>query len=292
MTHAIADHTCAPTPPSWPASLSLHLRRGGDRTRLQHCAHSGPLRVQRLLYPEGADCAHALLLHPPGGIAGGDQLSIGVELQAGAQALLTTPGAAKWYHGQRGAAQQKVQLRIAAGACLEWLPQESILFNGSRVEQSTSIELDDNAALFGWDIVQLGRMAADAHWLEGTWQQRLQLKRRGHLCWLEQARLSADDPLRRSPLGLAGHPVFACAFMASPLLEQDVQGALSAARTAAVRFALPCGISWLEAPTRLLLIRALAPRSDLVRNLLETLWNSLRPWLAGRHAHRPRIWDT
>ncbi len=278
--------------PNWPARLALSFARSSTSTRLRACEHVGPLRVQRLLYPEGRDCAHALILHPPGGTAGGDELDVRLDLAAEARVLATTPGAGKWYHGERGVARQDVHLQVADGACLEWLPQEAILFDGARVRQRMQIDLAADAAMFGWDIVQLGRLAAGERWSTGHWSQMLELRRAGDLCWLEQAELAANDRLRDSPLGLAGQPVFATAWATSPALSASIGDALDAARTASVRFSPRCGITWLPAPANLLLLRALGSDCAVVRELLEEIWGALRPWVAGRAAQRPRIWNT
>jgi len=280
-------------PPPWHASLQLRFATDDPAcTRLVHNRHRGPLRVQRVLYPEGPDLAHVLVLHPPGGIAGGDQLDLDIRLEAGAKVLLTTPGASKWYHGERAGARQSMVLKLAADACLEWLPQEAILFDGADASQEMHIDLDPSATLFSWDIVQWGRIAAAVQWQRGRWRQRLLLRRDDRERWREVADLAANDPLRDSPLGLAGYPVMATAWAAAPTLAAHQAELVEALRERAARFSLPCGISWLPAPTELLLIRALGPTGELVRALLETLWNVLRPAVIGRSAHRPRIWDT
>ncbi len=278
---------------AWSARLELRFARRGNTTEAVHRNHRGPLRVQRMLYPEGAGCCHALLLHPPGGIAGGDRLEIDVHMETGARALLTTPGAAKWYRaGDAAPAQQSLHLTVADDACLEWLPQESILFDGAKVIQSCQITLAPRAAMFGWDIVQLGRLAAGERWNQGFWQQRLALSRGDRPVWLEQAYLDAHDPLRDSPLRLASHPVFAAAWACSPRLSAQHADALAAARATASRFDLPCGISWLGAPADLLVIRALGASGHTVRELFEALWHTLRPWSSGMPPQRPRIWST
>lgn len=294
VAQALPMHAAgASGPPPWQASLQLQLGVGAlGCTRLVHNRHRGPLRVQRVLYPEGPEVAHILMLHPPGGIAGGDQLELSIAVDTGASALLTTPGASKWYHGERAGARQTVHLKVAAGACLEWLPQEAILFDGADASQDIQIDLDATATLFGWDIVQLGRIAAAEQWLRGRWHQRMVLRRDGRERWREVADLAANDRLRDSPLGLAGYPVMATAWAIAPTLAGRQAELVEALRERAAQFALPCGISWLPAPTELLLIRALGPSGELVRALLEGLWDALRPTLIGRDAHRPRIWDT
>ena len=280
-------------PPAWHARLDLEFARDPRAcTHLVRNRFEGPLRVQKLLYPEGAGVAHALLLHPPGGVAGGDVLEIGLDLANGAEVLATTPGATKWYHGERGGAEQSATLRLGADACLEWLPQESILFDGADARQSLRIELDPAARMFGWDIVQLGRIAAGEPWQRGRWRQRVQLLRAGRERWREQVTLSATDPLRDSPLGLAGHPVMATAWAAAPDLRAEVETLLGALRERAAHFPLPCGISWLGAPAELLMIRVLGHDCATVRALLEALWAALRPTVNGRNPCQPRIWNT
>lgn len=280
-------------PPAWHARLDLGFARHRPAcTHLVRNRFEGPLRVQKLLYPEDAGIAHALLLHPPGGLAGGDQLEIALDLTDGAEVLATTPGATKWYHGERGAARQSTTLRLGADACLEWLPQESILFDGAEALQALRIELDPGARMFGWDIVQFGRIAAGEQWLRGRWCQRVQLLRAGRERWREQLALGATDPLRDSPLGLAGHPVMATAWASAPALRDQVDDLLDELRERAAEVALPCGISWLGAPADVLLVRALGHDCAAVRALLESLWALLRPAVAHRNPCQPRIWNT
>ncbi len=286
------------TPGYWPARLELRFARRGDGTAAVLRRHVGPLRVQRMFYPEGPRCCHALLLHPPAGIAGGDRLAIEVVVEAASHALLTTPGATKWYRtGNADEARQDLTLSVADDACLEWLPQESILFDGARAVQWTDISLEPRAAMFGWDIVQLGRLAAGEHWLHGSWRQQLILRRGGKLVWRERAELDAAAAARASVLALAGHDVFATAWACSPRLTTDVAAALAAARATVAAHdleaqGLACGISWLSAPAELLIIRVLAHDAQTLRGLLEALWHTLRPWVAGIPAVRPRIWHT
>lgn len=280
-------------PPAWHAELSLAYARDFQGcTRLVRNLHRGPLRVQKVLYPEGAAVAHTLLLHPPGGLAGRDQLAIDIDLGGDTNVLATTPGATKWYHGERGCARQSITLKVAAHACLEWLPQEAILFDGADAEQSLRVDLHPQACMFGWDIVQFGRVAAAEAWRRGRWRQRVQLLREGRERWREQVDLGAADPLRESPLGLAGHPVLATAWAAAPDLRDGGDDLITPLRECAAQFPVACGISWLPAPTELLMIRVLGRDCAPVRALLEALWMRLRPAVNGRPPCKPRIWDT
>lgn len=287
-----ADSQPDPIAP-WRAELALRVARDATGcTHLVHNRHTGPLRVQRLLYPQGREHAHALLLHPPGGIAGSDQLSIDVQVDAGARLLCTTPGASKWYHGERGEALQQLRLKVADGAVLEWLPQESILYSGAIARMSTEIDLSVGARAFGWDILQLGRIAAGERFQSGRWRQHLSLTRAGVECWRERLDMDAQHPLLSSPLGLAGHAICATAWACAPALADGIEDLLCSLRACAATYAPACGISWLPAPVEVLQIRVLGDASDLVRALLEALWATLRPHVAECPAQRPRIWST
>ena len=152
--------TARATPSGWEAHLELEFRREAARTVLSTRRHTGPLRVQKALYPEGADVCQAIVVHPPGGIVGGDSLAIDVDVGTGAHAQLTTPGATKWYRSAGSVARAETALRVAAGAVLEWLPQEAMLFDGARASIALRVDLAPGARFIGWDVICLGRTAS------------------------------------------------------------------------------------------------------------------------------------
>ena len=115
----------------WQATLELGFRADDERTWLARRRHSGPLLVQRSFYPEDARLCQMVIVHPPGGVAGGDELAIDIVAEERAGVQLTTPGAGKWYRGFGRHARQTVRIAVAAGAMCEWLPQESIIFDGA-----------------------------------------------------------------------------------------------------------------------------------------------------------------
>lgn len=268
---------------TWQAALALDYRLQDGRTVLAR-RHSGPLQVQKALYPEGARLAHTLLIHPPGGIAGGDALAIDVAVAPGAQALITTPGATRWYKANGRRAFQRVALRVQGGA--EWLPQEAIVFDRADVHSEIDIELADDAAMLGWDIVALGRAASGESFAQGSFAQTIRLRQGGRLHWVERTRLAGGDALLDSPIGLASKAVFGCLWAAGPLWS-DAQLEL-------LRERLPADAAPVTrlAP-RLLLARALGATAQAVRRTLEAAWRELRPLtFAGRVAAPPRIWAT
>ncbi|WP_349615881.1 urease accessory protein UreD [Azotobacter salinestris] len=268
--------------PAWHAELDLAYARAGDATRPVRRRHAGPLRVQKHLYPEGPQVCQHILVHPPGGIAGGDRLEIAAAVGSGAWAQLTSPGAAKWYRAAAPATQQ-LRLRVAAGATLEWLPQETIVYSAAQAELDTRIELEGDARLFYWDIVALGRPASGERFAAGRYRAALDIRRDGRLLWHERQRLDGGDGLLDSPIGLDGAPVFATLL---------VSGEIDAELLARCR-ELPARVRGdLTQLPNLLVGRCLADQALHARAWLIDLWRLLRPALLGRDALPPRIWST
>ncbi|MGY4814923.1 urease accessory protein UreD [Pseudomonas chlororaphis subsp. piscium] len=274
-------HTALFTP-SWHAELELGYARFGDSTRPVQRRHQGPLRVQKHLYAEGPEVCQHIIVHPPGGIAGGDRLQIRASVDRDAWAQLTSPGAAKWYRAA-GPAYQTLELNVAAGATLEWLPQESIVFSAAQAELSTRIELQGDARLFYWDLVALGRPASDERFDLGHFQSHLDIRRDGQLLWHERQRIVGGDGLLDSPIGLDGQPVFATLLATGEIDSQLLEHCRS----------LPHAVRGdLTQLPGLLMARCLASEALLARAWLIDLWRLLRPALLGREALPPRIWST
>lgn len=268
--------------PSWHAQLALAYGRFGDCTRPTQRRHQGPLRVQKHLYAEGPQVCQHIIVHPPGGIAGGDRLHIDVDVGADAWAQLTSPGAAKWYRAT-GPAYQQLNLRVGAGATLEWLPQETIVYSAAQARLQTRIELSDDARLLYWDVVALGRPASGERFTQGHFQSHLDIVRNGQLLWHERQRVEGGDGLLDSPIGLAGQPVFATLLITGeldPALLQQCRDLPSRVRG---------DLSQLPG---LLVARCLASEALHARDWLIALWTLLRPGLLGREAVPPRIWAT
>ncbi|RON83679.1 urease accessory protein [Pseudomonas chlororaphis] len=274
-------HTALFTP-CWHAELELGYARFGDSTRPVQRRHKGPLRVQKHLYAEGPEVCQHIIVHPPGGIAGGDRLQIRASVDRDAWAQLTSPGAAKWYRAN-GPAYQTLELNVAAGATLEWLPQETIVFSAAQAELSTRIELQGDARLFYWDVVALGRPASDERFDLGHFQSHLDIRRDGQLLWHERQRIGGGDGLLDSPIGLDGQPVFATLLATGEIDSQLLE------RCRSLPHAVRGDLTQLPG---LLVARCLASEALLARAWLIDLWRLLRPALLGREALPPRIWNT
>lgn len=272
--------------PSWHAELELGYARQGDTTRPVLRRHRGPLRVQKHLYAEGPEVCQHIIVHPPAGIAGGDRLQIDARVDEGAWSQLTSPGAAKWYRA-RSAASQQVNLRVAPGATLEWLPQETIVYAGAQAELTTRIDLEGDARLCYWDMVALGRPAAGERFDTGYFQAHLDIRRDGRLLWHERQRVVGGDGLLDSPIGLAGHPVFATLLMTGELSAELLEHCRELPG--------PDGQMLRGDLTQLpglIVARCLAGEALQARAWLIELWRLLRPALLGRDAVPPRIWST
>jgi urease accessory protein len=269
----------------WRATLALDFTQRGPRTVLAERRHDGPLVVQKPLYPEGDEVCHAIVVHPPGGVAGGDELELTVRAKAGARALLTTPGAGKWYRTAGPWAHQRVALEAAAGAVLEWLPQETIVFEGAAAELETDIRLAPDARFIGWEIIRLGRTASGERFTRGQLRTCTSIRRDGRLAWLERARLEGGCDLLDSPLGLAGEPVFGTMLATAPGIDAGLVAACRAPHPEAGSGAVTClpGV---------LVARYLGASSEAARAYFARLWAIVRPALAGRAAVPPRIWST
>lgn len=268
--------------PGWHGRLALRYARRAARSALVKRTHSGPLYVQRTFHPEGDAVCHSYLLHPPGGIVGGDTLDVQVTVDAGAHALITTPGATKCYRSAGPQAGLTQQLVVADGAVLEWLPQETLCHAGARVQARTSIALARGASFIGWDILCLGRPAAGERFTAGELDLRVAITRDGRPLLLDRLHVTPDTG--EGPAGWRGAAATGSLY-ASPSDET----ALAALRTLCAASPVAAGVTQLG---ELLVLRCLAPDTFAIRALFARAWASLRPALLGRAAVVPRIWNT
>lgn len=276
-----------PLSSTWHAQLSLGFQRREAATILARRAHVGPLRIQKALYPEGEAVCHAIVLHPPSGIVGGDELEIDVTVGAGAHALLTTPGAGKWYRSAGAWASQRLGFEVEAQGVLEWLPQETIVFDAARATMRSSIELADDARFIGMEVLCLGRRASGEKFTEGAVRLETRVRRGGRPVWLERGLLEGGSGLLDASAGLAGFSVSGTLLAVAPGIEP---GLLATCRDFPVHEAgARHGITALP---DMLAARFLGHSSEAARQWFVALWQTLRPALIGREAQLPRIWNT
>lgn len=275
---------------SWRATLALHYSMEAARTVARY-RHDGPLRVLQSLYPEGDAVCHNVLVHPPGGLVGGDTLEMQVSVASGAHGLVTTPGATRFYRSLGEPARQCVHARLEAGARLEWLPLEALAYNQCQAENRAVFELAPGAELLGWDVTALGLPAADLPFAEGCFTQHLEVPG----IWLEQGRIAADDRrLLDGPLGLAGQRCLATLFFVAgtPIERQRRDNALDAVRQVIDQHPLRLSAGATSPHPQVLVLRVLAPLVEPVLELLRPARAAWRQALWQMDAVMPRVWAT
>jgi urease accessory protein len=252
----LAEPVAAP----WKASLSLGFRQVEQKTILAERRSEGPLVVQKPLYPDGPERCHAIVVHPPGGIAGGDELALDVSVENDANALLTTPGAAKWYRSAGAWAKQTLRFQVAGS--LEWLPRETIVFDGALADVQTQVVLSEGARYVGWEVACLGRFT------RGRLRTETRIMQGTRMLFIEKGEIEGGGRLMRSPVGLGGRSVFGT-FVATSAKKISVEG-----------------VAVTHLPG-LLIGRYLGDSSEQALRAFTRLWLLVRPG-----AVEPRIWST
>ena len=279
---------------SWHAHLQLDYTHDGHTTGALD-RHEGPLRVLQRLYPEGPGICHHVLVHPPGGIVGGDTLQLDARLARDCHALITTPGATRFYRSAGPIALQQVQAQLGDGARLEWLPLETIAYDRCQAHNRLSFMLEPGAEMIGWDVLALGLPAAGQAFNQGSFLQELVLPG----AWLERGCIDASDTLLLdSPLGWAGRRVLATLwFGAGAALPANRREQLvDAARAQLVTGSTPLTAGVLAGVTspheRVVVLRLLADRVEPAMQTLTAAWGAWRQAAWGLAPTPPRVWRT
>ena len=275
---------------TWHASLQLDYRSEADRTVARH-EHKGPLRLLQSLYPEGNAVCHNVLVHPPGGLVGGDTLDISVNVGGRAHGLVTTPGATRFYRSEGDVALQRTTLSLAPAARIEWLPLESICYNSCQAENHLMINLAPGAEMMGWDVTALGLPLAGQPFGSGSFLQHIEVPG----VWLERGRIQAEDlRLMNSPLGLAGQRCLASLFfVAGTKLERGRRShALEIARDIVASHSLSSTAGATSPDGQVVVVRVLAPVVEPAMHLLRAVWSAWRQHFWHISHSPPRIWST
>jgi len=282
-------HTMTTTLPSaesgWRAHLQLRFAHQETRTVLAQRQHIGPLLVQKPFYPEGEVC-HVYLIHPPGGVVGGDELRLSVKTDEAAHALITTPAATKFYRAAPGQVARVEQCLQLSSSRLEWLPQESIFFDGAAVSMRTRIELDGWSSFIGWELALYGRQAGNEPFRTGRVHQALELWCDGKPLLLDHLHVHAGELMQQAAWGLQGQTALG-SLLAFPAITADVD----AVREMAVDLDSQVMLS-VTLVDKVLLCRCLCDDGALLKASLLKVWQCLRPRLMQRDAVMPRIWAT
>lgn len=273
-------------PARWKARLDLSFQRRGDQTCSTY-THEGPLRVLQALYPEGPGVCHHVLVHPPGGLVGGDQIDIGVEVETGAHAFVTTPGATRFYRSTGATATQQVRVHLAPGARLEWLPLETIAYDDCRARNQWTASMATGSQLMAWEVLALGLPQSGLPYQGGRYLQHFEIEG----VWLDRGWIDgADARLMDGPVGLQGHRCLGTLVLASgsDLDSERLVQSLSQAREVAI----PSG-AWLGVTSphpRLVVARVLAHQTEPAMSILQGIWARWRNSQWGLAPTASRMW--
>ena len=274
---------------NWHARLQLNYQRIAERS-VAKFEHEGPLRVLQSLYPEGDAVCHNVLVHPPSGLVGGDVLDIHVALEPNTHALITTPGATRFYRSEKGLATQQLNAQIGEGARLEWLPLETIAYNGCMGLNQAVFKLAPTAELMAWDITALGLPNANLPFEQGQLQQHLEIEG----VWLERGLIDATNArLMDGPLGLATHRCLATLVFASgtdmPRERRDLALSLASELADALPMDMHAGVT--SPHSQIVVLRTLSPLVESAQTLLRSVWAAWRKGLWQMPDKPPRIWS-
>ena len=277
--------TCNPqVAEGWHGKLNLVYADRQGKTQLIYNHQQAPLKVQRPFYPEGEKVCHSVILHTAGGIVGGDRLSSNIHLQPQTQALITTSAASKIYRSNGLQARQTIQMQVDAGACLEWLPQETILFNDAIYRQDLRVELATGGSWLGWEITRFGRSARGEKFLQGEWRSHTEIWQQDIPLWIDRQWLRGSEETFHSPHGLGGKPIVGSLVW--------VGGAVSAEIVEKTRNLWngegEAGVSRLQHG---LLCRYRGASTSEVRNWFINVWQLLRVSFLNRGNCIPRVWQ-
>ena len=275
---------------TWHAQLDIAYSQEQQRTVARH-SHTGPLRVLQSLYPEGDAICHNVLVHPPGGLVGGDTLDITVAASGSAHGLITTPGATRFYRSSGELALQRTHITLADHARLEWLPLEALAYNQCQAENHLTLELAPQAECIGWDVTAFGLPSASLPFEQGSFLQHIEVPG----VWLERGRIDATDVrLMNGPLGLAGQRCMASLFFVTgvPLERNRREAGLEVARQVVSAHPL-CSMAGVTCPNpQVMVLRVLSPLVEPAMQLLRQVWLVWRAHFWQLPAVSPRIWST
>lgn len=288
----------------WHGRLDLGFVHQHGKTLVHHSQAQAPLKFQRPFYPEGDGVCHGIMLHTSGGIVGGDRLSFHISLGEASHALLTTAAATKLYRSTGATSVQNNHITLEPSACLEWFPQEVIVFNEGRYHQHTHVELAEGAVWVGWELTRLGRSARQESFRQGEWRSHTEVWRKGRPLWIDRQFVTGGSAMLQSSQGLAGYPVvgsFALVgqSISSGVVESirqrwqermssPVLTSLGGENRGATSVGGDIGITRLGEGV---LCRYRGSSTLQARRLFLSAWDVLREKVIGTAPHRPRVWS-
>ncbi len=272
----------------WHGTLDLRFANVNGKTSPSKSYSTSPLRVQRPFYPAAApENCQSVIVHTAGGMVGGDQLDITISAEPDTQVLVTTAAAHKVYRSQGDWAKQVIHLKVGAGAYVDWLPQELILFDGGQFQQSLRVDLEPGAVWIGWDVTRFGRSARGETLRDGEWRSQTEIWHQGTPLWIDRQRLIGGSEVLNSHNGLAGYPVVGTFLLLGKPISPDHLSRIRTLLDSKVPKGCEIGVSQLEQG---LVARYRGPSSQTARQCFISIWQYLRTEVLGQTGYIPRVW--
>lgn len=267
-----------PITEGWQASLVLECARKNNKTIVSHQLHQGPLRIQRPFYPENDGTCHIYLLHPPGGVVAGDGLKIDITLHENSRTLITTPGATKYYRSSGLHAKQIQTLILEKNTCLEWLPQETIVFNEADLLLTTKVYLVPDAIFMGWEILCLGRPASNEFFIQGNCRQQFEIWHDDQPIWIDRTQFPS--------WGMHSYTVLATFIVCLESVEliDSIRSSVMIENQDALFSVTQCNA--------VIVCRYLGHSAQHARQVLTQAWKQARLYTMNKEPTIPRIWHT
>jgi urease accessory protein len=266
----------------WQGHIDLLFQPEQENTILRRSYAHAPLKIQRPFYPEPNIC-HTVILHSAGGMVGGDRLSYQIELAPTSQALITTAAAAKIYRSNGNVAQQQINISLGVHAYLEWLPQDTIIFDRAQYQQNLRVDLAAGATFCAWDIVRLGRSARQEIFTQGSWQNALEVWQEGQPLWIDRQQITGSQ--WSSLQAGAGQPLLGILVWLGGRVSTEV---VAQARLLAPPSETGWGVTVVAGG---LVCRYRGSDRQAVQKWFVAVWDALRRQYRNRSACPPRVWQ-
>jgi urease accessory protein len=284
----------------WLASLELQLGHSSYGTQLTKTKRCGPLSIQKAFYPEGRDCAHLYLLHPPAGIVSGDELRVNIDVLQNAHALVTTPGANRFYRARTDLSigdpkqTQITQINLSEDAKCEHFPLETLVYNQANGVNNVEVRLQKSSIYCGWDMTCLGLPSSNEHFTAGRFTQLNTLYRDDILIYHDKVLIEPQSNIQHHAAGLASNTVFGTflAYAPSERVSNEQRSQLIEQLRELVEQHSASALISITDIRQLLVTRYLGQQAHQCKDLFIELWKLVRPVYIEKQGIQPRIWFT
>lgn len=266
---------------NWTGQLELGFSLKEGRSILSKCNHSGPFLVQRSFYSrDDLSTPHVYLLHPSGGLVGGDRLVLFTHLEPGSCALLTTPGSSKFYSTNGMYALQEYTFNLQKNSILEWIPQSSIFFSKTKAKIKTIFNLEEGSKIIAFEMLcfQNTRLHSNPEEVDNF----LQVVLPSSVGLRDRFRVNELDYMSK----LNGFQISAL-FFAVPSDEVILKKVRKLMKSM-----LNTYIGGATLLDELLIVKLLGNNNQKLNELLHSMWSVARLNIIGKKSVIPRIWFT